>query len=470
MGDNMTEQKLKSTMSEKFVWALAYGSSIGWGAFVLPGDWIKNSGAIGASLGILIGGLLMIIISISYGALTSRFPVSGGEFAFSYLGFGKYFSFFSSWFLILGYICIVALNASAFSLLFKFLMPDFIKQGYLYSIAGWDIYITEVVLSTIILIFFAFISIKGTGLSGSLQFLFCLFMAIFVSLLFVISFNVGEFSFGNLKPLFNKDIGAAQSILLIVSIAPWMYVGFDNIPQLAEEFKFKPEKTFKLLVFSIVAAILTYVAMILVTAWIYPDQTKINGELWITGSVINASMGKVGMFFLSFSILMGIFTGLNGFYMSASRLIYALGRAKMIPEQFGTLHKKNNTPHLSILFIMIICLPAPWLGRTALSWIVDMSSVGVSVAFFATCITAVKFFGKGEAKNTFFFVSGIFGALISFFFLCLLLIPNTPSSLSQPSYIALLIWSIIGILFFIIQFKKLNKLTKEELDAIILQK
>lgn len=466
----MAEQKLPSTMSEKFIWALAYGSSIGWGAFVLPGDWILNSGAIGASLGILIGGLLMIIISISYGALTSRFPVSGGEFAFSYLGFGKYFSFFSSWFLILGYICIVALNASAFSLLFKFLLPQYIEKGYLYSIAGWDIYITEVILSTIILIFFAFISVKGTGLSGRLQFIFCLFMAIFVSLLFVVSFNVGEFSFSNLNPLFNDKIGVLQSILLIVSIAPWMYVGFDNIPQLAEEFNFKPEKTFKLLIFSIMAAILTYVAMILVTAWIYPDQSKIDGELWITGSVISASMGKIGMFFLSFSILMGIFTGLNGFYMSASRLIYALGRSKMIPEQFGMLHKKNNTPYLSILFIMMICLPAPWLGRTALSWIVDMSSVGVSVAFLATCLTAVKFFGKGKEKNLGFMIAGVFGAIISFFFLCLLLIPNTPSSLSQPSYIALLIWTVIGIIFFLLQYKKLNKLTKEELDAIILQK
>ena len=83
---------LKQNLSEKFVWAIAYGSCIGWGAFILPGDWIKQSGPI-ASIGIVIGALLMILIAVSYGALVEKFPVSGGAFAFSYLSFGRYVSF-----------------------------------------------------------------------------------------------------------------------------------------------------------------------------------------------------------------------------------------------------------------------------------------------------------------------------------------------------------------------------------------
>ncbi|WP_241011374.1 threonine/serine exporter family protein, partial [Staphylococcus sp. EG-SA-21] len=42
----------------------------------------------------------------------------------SFLSFGRYVSFFSSWFLTFGYVCVVALNATAFSLLVKFLLPD----------------------------------------------------------------------------------------------------------------------------------------------------------------------------------------------------------------------------------------------------------------------------------------------------------------------------------------------------------
>src|SRR5699024_12024313 len=130
----------------------------------------------------------------------------------------------------------------------------------------------EVLLTSLVLIAFAFIGIKGSGLSGNIQFIFCMFMAAVVTTLFVRSFFVGEFSFQNAQPLFNNEAGVWTSIILIVAIAHWMYVGFDNIPQAAEEFKFSADKTFKLIVFGIVASILTYVAMILVTSWFYPEQ------------------------------------------------------------------------------------------------------------------------------------------------------------------------------------------------------
>src|SRR5699024_10863457 len=295
--------------------------------------------------GIIIGGLLMLVIAVSYGALTAKFPVSGGEFAFTYVGFGKYVSFIASWFLVFGYLCVVALNASAFSLMFKFILPDFLEIGYLYTIAGWDVYIMEVILSSIILIVFAIISTRGSGLSGNLQFIFCLFMAVVVTLLFLVSFFVGDFSFENAKPLFNDSNGVWQSVILIVAIAPWMFVGFDNIPQAAEEFKFNANHTFKLIVFGIVASIVTYVAMILITSWIYPYEGMVEDTSWMTGSVVNSSMGVIGIIFLALAISFGVFTGLNGFFLSSSRLLFALGRAHFVPEVFAKLHKRTHTPH-----------------------------------------------------------------------------------------------------------------------------
>ncbi len=463
-------EELDNTMSKRFIWAIAYGSSIGWGAFILPGDWLISSGTLGSTLGITIGGLLMLIIAVAYGALTSKFPVSGGEFAFSYVGFGRNISFIASWFLALGYICVVALNASAFSLLFKFILPDFLEVGYLYSIAGWDVYIMEVLLTSAILILFAFISIKGSGLSGNLQFIFCLFMGAVVVTLFIRSFFVGEFSFENAKPLFNNESGVWTSIILIVAVAPWMYVGFDNIPQAAEEFKFSPDKTFKLIVFGIIASIITYVLMILVTSWIFPDQEAIGGALWVTGSVVQSSMGAFGMILLALAISFGIFTGLNGFFMSSSRLLFALGRAHFIPSAFARLHKKNKTPYVAVIFVMVVCLAAPWLGRTALSWIVDMSSTGVSVAFLATSLVAVKFFMEKENYNLLYIIFGGLGTVISIVFLVLLLYPNSPAALSTPSYIALGAWVLLGAIFFMFKYKKLNSMSKKELDYLILNK
>ncbi len=156
------------------------------GAFILPGDWLSKSGSISSMIGITIGALLMILIAVSYGALVEHFPVSGGAFAFSFLGFGRYISFFSSWFLTFGYICVVALNATAFSLLVKFLIPGVLKIGKLYTIAGWDVYITEILIASVSLIAFMFITIKGASVSGSLQYYFCIAIIITILLLLLI--------------------------------------------------------------------------------------------------------------------------------------------------------------------------------------------------------------------------------------------------------------------------------------------
>ena len=67
-------------------------------------------------------------------------------------------------------------------------------------------------------------------------------MVITILLLFFGSFFGSNFSLENLQPLTNEHSGWLTSIVAIVAVAPWAYVGFDNIPQTAEEFNFSPNK------------------------------------------------------------------------------------------------------------------------------------------------------------------------------------------------------------------------------------
>src|SRR5699024_11588139 len=94
-------------------WAIALGSSIGWGAFVQPTNWIKEAGPMGVIIGFLIGAMLMMLIAVSYGILIKYLSVSGGVFADTFFSFGRIHAFICGWFLSLGYICIFALYASA---------------------------------------------------------------------------------------------------------------------------------------------------------------------------------------------------------------------------------------------------------------------------------------------------------------------------------------------------------------------
>ena len=87
----------------------------------------------------------------------------------------------------------------------------------------------------------------------------------------------------------------------------------------------------------------------------------------VTGAETQSAFGYIGLGVLAIAIIMGIFTGLNGFLMSASRLLFSMGRSGIMPTAFSKLHSKYKTPYVAIIFLVAVTLIAPWLGRTALN-------------------------------------------------------------------------------------------------------
>jgi amino acid transporter len=157
----MTEQKLSRSLSPLSVWSLALGSIIGWGAFVMPGNlFLESAGPLGTAIGLGIGAVIMIIISLSYGYMIQRYPVAGGEFAYTYKSYGKHHAFVCAWFLGLSYLSIVPLNATALALISRYMFPGILQHGYLYTIAGWDVYLGEVILASFALIFLGLLAFE----------------------------------------------------------------------------------------------------------------------------------------------------------------------------------------------------------------------------------------------------------------------------------------------------------------------
>ena len=98
---------LRPTLKPLQVGALALGCIIGFGCFVLPGDFLITAGPLGATLGVLLGGAAMLIIARSYGVMVRAFPVAGAEFAYAYQACGRYHAYVCGWFLALGYLSTV---------------------------------------------------------------------------------------------------------------------------------------------------------------------------------------------------------------------------------------------------------------------------------------------------------------------------------------------------------------------------
>ena len=238
------EAKLEKKLSPVNVWALALGCIIGWGAFVMPGNtFLGKAGPLGTAIAMTIAALIMIIISFNYHYMINKYPVAGGEFTYAYHAFGKTNAFICSWFLGLSYLAIVPLNATALALIGRNLMDNIFQVGFHYTVAGYDIYLGEILLAITALLLFAFLSIRGVQFTGIYQTGLVFALVGGVAIVSGSALLSDKASFSNLSPVFypNQE-STVGGILAVVAVAPWAFVGFDTIPQAAEEFQFSHKK------------------------------------------------------------------------------------------------------------------------------------------------------------------------------------------------------------------------------------
>lgn len=473
--NNDNNIRLEKKLSSLHVWALALGCIIGWGAFVMPGNtFLGKAGPLGTAIAMLIAAFVMIIIAFNYNYMIQKYPVAGGEFTYTDKAFGRRHAFFCSWFLGLSYLCIVPLNGTALALIGRNLMNNIFQVGFHYEVAGYDIYVGEIVLAIVALVAFAMLSIKGVYFTGVFQTILVFALVGGVGLVAIAALFSDKASFANLSPAFYESAKLTSTsklggVLAVVAVAPWAFVGFDTIPQSAEEFKFSPRKTKVIMVVSILFGAGVYIILNTITAMVVPegyaswveyidDLPNLSGlETLPTFYAAKTLLGTAGLVFLGIAVLAAILSGICGFYMATSRLLYSMAKENVLPSWFGRLHKKNKTPANAILFIMLIAMIAPFFGRTALGWVVDMSSIGAAIGYGYTSAAAFKFARKEKNKNVMF--TGALGMVFALVFTILLLIPigSLGCSLSKESYLCLAVWTILGGVFYVSTRKNRQK-------------
>lgn len=439
--------KLQRVMRPVDVWGLALGAIIGWGCFVLPGTaFLPKAGPGGTAMGMLIGALLIIVIAVSYGYLIRKFPISGGEFIYAKEAFGKRNAFVCGWAMILAYWSLIPLNATALAMISRYLFPGIIQQGLLYEIAGWEVYAGEVILASSAIILMALLNIRGIKQAAWMQTAIALTLVGCILVITFLVFCISDWS--NLAPGFPDGRRWWKGVFSIVAMAPWAFIGFDCIPQSAEEYNFSHKKSTFIMISAVLVAAILYIAVCAVTAvGVEPWQQLLDSRnAWPTGYVVRNTMGLAGIIVLGVAMFCAVVSGMNAFYISTSRLMYAMAKEGSLPKWFEHLSPKYGTPSNAILFTMAMSLFAPWFGREILLWIVDMTSVGAAIVFaYTTGSAAVIGYRNGSRKYTVF---GILGCLFSLFFLSLLIIPGMPGYLTFQSRVVLFVWILIGVAFY----------------------
>lgn len=459
------EQKSKfdKVMGAWDILVIAFGAMIGWGWVINSGDWITTAGFMGSIIAMLIGGVMVFFVGLTYAELTSAMPQCGGEHVFSYRAMGPTGSFVCTWMIILGYVATSAFEATALPTVITYLFPEF-NQVYLYSIAGKDIYLTTILLGVGVAVLITFINIIGAKTAAILQTVLTAIIAI-AGILLVVGSAINGDGANITGQMSESGTGTTLgSVFKVACMTPFLFIGFDVIPQAAEEINVPYKKIGKIMLLSIFLAVAWYLLIIFAVCYIMP-QSAIAQEMSSQNGLVSAKaieiafrsplMGKV----LIIGGLCGIITSWNSFLMGGSRALYSMGESLMIPKMFGKLGK-HKTPEAAIILCGIACVVAPFFGRGVLVWLVDAASFGCVIAYMfvsiSFCILRKK---KPEMARPYKVKAGRFvgvmAVLMAGFMTLLYIVPASFSAaLVWQEWIVVGIWLALGAFFYFYSKKK----------------
>ena len=440
-------------------WALSFGCAVGWGAFMMPGNsFLPVAGPLGTVIGIAVGALIMLLVGVNYHYMLRAWPDAGGAFSYVKNSFDADHGFVASWFLLLTYVAIVWANATALPLIGRFLLGNVFQVGLHYQIAGFDIYLGELVLAIGALVVCSLLCLHGRAAVRT-QIVMALLLFGGVLVCSVSVFSRLEGGLKSLAPPFMPGRSPFAGVLTIVAMSPWAFVGFESISHSAPEFRFSLKKALPIMGAALLTGALAYSLLAVIAATTLPagfeswpeyiaaKDTLDVSEAAPTFYAVRTAMGPVGTPVLVLTVLGGVITGLIGNTIAASRLLCAMARDGMMPRHFSELDK-NGMPRNATLLILAVSVFIPLFGRTAVGWIVDVTTVGAAIVYAYTSACALKLARK--TNNQLVMATGFSGVVISLIFLLYYLIPNllSVSALSRESYLILALWSVLGLIVF----------------------
>ncbi|UCG72903.1 MAG: amino acid permease [Chromatiales bacterium] len=434
-------------LGRREVITLAFGAMIGWSWVLLTGDWLTRAGTLGTLLAFIIGGTAVVFIGLTYAELASAMPLAGGEHVYTQRAFGRTPSFICTWALLMGYLTVPTFEAVALPTAAEYLFPA-MKTGYLWTVGGSDVYVSFVIVGVVSTAVMTAINIVGIRVAAFIQ-------GVVTTLFFVIGlfFLTGAFSSGsaaNTEPLL---IGGAAGTLGVLMMVPTLLVGFDVIPQSAEEIDLPFQEIGKLLVISVAFAVLWYLLVSLGVALALSPELRATSTMATADATAAAWGGQWAGDLLVIGGIGGILTSWNAFIVGGSRVLYALGHSGMLPPAFADLHPRFRTPWKAVLFIGVLAGIAPLFGRTILIWLIDAGSFAIVIAYTMVAAAFLLLRAREPDMPRPFRVPA--GRTVGWIALLLsgglfaLYLPWSPSALIWPWEWAMVLgWALLGAVFY----------------------
>ena len=457
------KSKFNRVLNPLDVLVTAFGAMIGWGWVVSTGSWLSRAGVGGTVVGFIIGGIMIYFVGLTYAELTTALPQVGGERVFSLRAFGPIGSFICTWFLILSYVGVVCFEACSLPTVIQYIFPGFMK-GYLYTVAGFDVYATWLLAGIVFAVLITYVNIRGIKAAAVFQtVLTVIIAAVGISLVAASAVKGTPSNLEGHMFLGDGAVASIKNVLSVAVIAPFFLFGFDVIPQVAEEIKIPLKKVGRLMLLSIVLAVLFYGLVVFAVGYVMTEQ-DISASVESNGLVTADAMAKAFSSEIMAKILIiggicGILTSWNSFMIGGSRALFSMAEAHMIPTVFAKLNKKHKTPANALLLVGALSIASLFLGRSALVWISDTASFACCIAY---CMVAASFLvlRKKEPqlerpyKVKRYMVVGLIATVMAAIMVLLYLIPGSGCTLVPQEWAIAAGWAVLGLVMALYAKKK----------------
>jgi len=440
--------RFAKVLKSREVVSLAFGAMIGWSWVLMTGVWLTDAGSLGTLIAFAVGGFAVALIGLTYSELAAAMPKAGGEHIYTQRALGHRWSFACTWALLFSYVNVCLFEAVALPSAVEYLLPE-IRLGTLWTFLGSDVDLGFVLLGAGAAAAIAWINVLGIRTAA--------FMQMLVTGLIILSGALlisGAAAFGNLENTQPLIATPATGILAVLIMVPALLVGFDVIPQSAEEIDLPPNKIGRLLVISVACAVGWYVLIAFAVGLGLTSEQQASSEMATADAARALWQQPWAGTLLVLGGIGGILTSWNAFIVGGSRVLYALAHSGHVPAVFGKLHPTYKTPWVGIATIGVLSMIAPLFGKTILVWLINSGSFATTIAFLFVAISFLVLRHREPEMPRPFKVSHPrlvgYGAVTLSLGLIAAFLPWSDSSLQWPEeWLTIVVWSTLGILLLI---------------------
>lgn len=319
--------KLKKELGLFSVYAIATGTTLSAGFFLLPGIATAQAGP-AMVLAYMLAAIPLIPAMFSIVELCTAMPKAGGVYYFLDRSLGPLFGTIGGMGTWLALILKVSFALMGMGYYLAIFVPE-IGEGHIRSLA--------IVLAVAI----GIMNLFGAKKSGGLQ----SFLVFFLLILLIVFIGGG---LPTIEPVHFDGFFASgfDSIIATAGLVFISYVGVTTVTSLSEEVK-DPEKNLPRGVFlSLLTALLIYGLGTTVMVGVLPLE-QLAATMTPVADAAAVFWGKPGLYILSLAAILAFTSVANAGTMSASRYPLALSRDNLLPQAFSRL--RDGVPVLSIL-------------------------------------------------------------------------------------------------------------------------